>query len=104
VTAPKTATITLAQPIQRRSKQTGEVVDSVETLTLQPPTAGDMADALDAAEGDPRRMGSMTRFLACRCTGLTRAEFDNLSLEDGAALMTAVAGFLGNGQATGPTH
>jgi hypothetical protein len=97
-------TIHLSNPIQRRSAMTGEVVDRVAELTLREPTAGDMVDALDEAGGDTRRIGSLTRALACRCAGISRADFDALSLDDGSRLMEAVAGFLPAGPKIGPTH
>ncbi|MBX9594289.1 MAG: phage tail assembly protein [Roseomonas sp.] len=97
-------TIKLSQPIELRAKATGEVIDSLRELTLRPPNAGDMADALDEAGGDMKRVGSMTRFLACRCCGITPAQFNALPIADGIALITAAATFLPSGQETGPTH
>lgn len=94
--------ITLRQPIELRSAKDGKVVDSIAEVTFRTPTTGDMVAALDACGGDQGRIGSMMRAIAARCTGLSHAQFDELSLEDGQALMQAAAGFLGNGPLTGP--
>jgi hypothetical protein len=98
-----TKTITLKEPIVVRSKTNGAVVSTIAELTLRPPSAGDMADALDAAEGDNKRQGTIMSFLAARCAGITFADFKALSWHDGAAILAEVADFLSDGQGTGPT-
>lgn len=95
--------ITLREPLERRSAATGQVVDRVEEVTFRRPRAGDMAAALDACGGDKSKVGSMMNALSARCTGLSLADFNELSPEDWQEIMEHAAGFLGSGLKTGPT-
>lgn len=98
-----TRKVTLKHPIVMRSTASGAIVTSISEISLRPPTAGDMADALDAADGDNKRQGTIMSFLAARCAGISFAEFKQLSWHDGAAILAEVADFLSDGLATGPT-
>ena len=94
-----TVKIALRQPIERRSAQTGKVVDSVAELLLRPLKLGDLVAAMDAAgEGGK---GTMTLHLAARCCGVGAAELAELGIEDGMEVMDAVAGFIPAGLRTG---
>lgn len=95
--------IKLSQPIELRSATTGQVVSSITELKLRAPNAGDMADALDEAGGNMKNTGTLIRTLACRCAGITRSQFDGLSMADGLRLIGEMTAFLGNGPATGLT-
>jgi hypothetical protein len=97
VSAP--VTITLRQPIERRSASTGQVVDSVAELVLRPLKLGDLVAAMDAAADAGK--GTMTLHLAARCCGVTAAEMADLGIEDGMEVMDAVAGFIPAGLRTG---
>lgn len=91
-------TITLAEPIILRSAQTGAEVSRIDTVQFREPRAGDMAAAMDV-DGK----GSMVLVLAARCTGLTRAQVEGLSVEDFMRLSEVATGFLGTGLPTGRT-
>ena len=60
-----------------------------------------MAAAMDA--GGAGGNGSMMLALAARCCGLTRAQVEDLSIEDFYALSEVASGFLQRGQETGPS-
>jgi hypothetical protein len=92
--------LVLKEPIQRVSKQTGQVVDSIAEITLRRPKLGDLVAAMEAA-GAGASAGSMTLHLAARLSGIPAAELSELGLEDGAALMELVAGFMPAGLKTG---
>jgi hypothetical protein len=98
-----TKIVRLKRPIEQRSKTTGAVVHVIDELTLRPPTAGDMADALDAADGDNKRQGTIMSFLAARCAGVSFAQFKDLTWHDGAAILAEVSDFLADGPEIGPT-
>ncbi len=90
--------IPLTRPLELRGRD-GKVIVSMAELKLRPPTAGDLADAMDAEGGK----GSMMRALVCRCAGITRADFDNIALADAAPIFEAVTRFFPSGQTTGGT-
>ena len=92
--------ITLKEPIVLRSTDTGAEVHRIATLEFREPRAGDMAAAMDA--GGAGGNGSMMLALAARCCGLTRAQVEDLSVEDFFALSEVASGFLQPGQGTGP--
>jgi hypothetical protein len=92
--------ITLKEPIVLRSTDTGAEVHRIATLEFREPRAGDMAAAMDA--GGAGGNGSMMLALAARCCGLTRAQVEDLSVEDFFALSEVASGFLQPGQETGP--
>ncbi len=92
--------LTLMEPIQRVSKQTGQVVDSITEITLRRPKLGDLVAAMDAA-GSKASSGSMTLQLAARLSGIPAAELEELGMEDGQALLELVAGFMPAGLRTG---
>lgn len=94
------ARLVLREPIQRVSKQTGQVVDSIAEITLRRPKLGDLVAAMEAA-GAGASAGSMTLHLAARLSGIPAAELSELDMEDGAALMELVAGFMPAGLKTG---
>lgn len=94
-------TIRLSRPIERRRASDGMVLESISELTIREPTAGDLMEATD--EAGVNRPGSLMRALACACAGISRTDFDGLGLEDGAALLGAVGGFLPAGLLTGRT-
>jgi hypothetical protein len=93
--------ITLSEPIVLRSAQTGAELDRIAVVTFREPRAGDMAAAMDAGGKDGG--GTMILALAARCTGLTRAQVEDLSVDDFMALSEVATGFLGTGPATGKT-
>lgn len=93
---------TLKTPLETRSKETGEVLERISELRLRPLLAGDLVEAIDAGKGGTAQ-ASVIRMLACRSAGLTREQFDRLSIEDGIGLMEAVAPFIPAGLTTGPT-
>lgn len=95
-----TIKITLKEPLVLRNAETGAVVHSIEVLDFREPRAGDMAAAMDA--GGAGGSGSMILALAARCSGLTRAQVDDLSIEDFFAISEVATGFLQRGQVTGP--
>lgn len=92
--------LTLLEPIQRVSKQTGEVVDSITEIHLRRPKLGDLVAAMEAA-GPGASSVSMTLQLAARLSGIPAAELNELCMEDGAALLELVAGFMPAGLRTG---
>jgi len=95
-----TIKITLKEPIVLRSAETGAEVHRIATLEFREPRAGDMAAAMDA--GGAGGNGSMMLALAARCCGLTRAQVDDLSIDDFFAISEVATGFLQRGQETGP--
>jgi hypothetical protein len=95
-------TITLSAPIERRSKATGEVVDRVAELTFRPLVAGDLVEAINASDNMANK-GSFLRALVCLSCGLSAADFDALSMQDGMVVMAKVADFLPSGLPTGKT-
>jgi hypothetical protein len=95
-------TITLKTPIERRSKATGAVVDRVDELTFRPLIAGDLVEAINASDNMANK-GSFLRALVCLSCGLSAADFDALSMEDGMAVMARVSDFLPAGPPTGKT-
>ncbi|MCA3288237.1 MAG: phage tail assembly protein [Roseomonas sp.] len=92
--------ITLKEPIVLRSAETGAEVHRISEVDFREPRAGDMAAAMDA--GGAGGNGSMMLALASRCCGLTRAQVEDLSIEDFYALSEVASGFLQPGQGTGP--
>jgi len=95
-----TIKITLKEPIVLRSAETGAEVHRISEVDFREPRAGDMAAAMDA--GGAGGTGSMILALAARCCGLTRAQVEDLSIEDFYALSEVASGFLQRGQETGP--
>jgi hypothetical protein len=96
-----TIKITLKEPIVLRSLDTGAEVHRIATLEFREPRAGDMAAAMDA--GGAGGTGSMILALAARCSGLTRAQVDDLSVDDFFAISEVATSFLQRGQGTGPS-
>jgi hypothetical protein len=92
--------ITLKEPIVLRNAETGAEVHRIATLEFREPRAGDMAAAMDA--GGAGGTGSMILALAARCSGLTRAQVDDLSIDDFFAISEVATSFLQRGQETGP--
>ena len=95
-----TIQITLKEPIVLRNVETGAEVHRIATLEFREPRAGDMAAAMDA--GGAGGTGSMILALAARCSGLTRAQVDDLSIDDFFAISEVATSFLQRGQETGP--
>ena len=91
--------ITLKEPIVLRSLDTGAEVHRIAEIDFREPRAGDMAAAMDA--GGAGGTGSMILALAARCAGLTRAQVDELSIQDFFQISEVATGFLQLGQATG---
>jgi hypothetical protein len=85
--------LTLKEPLELRSAKTGEVINTIATLTLRKPKLGDLVAAMDAA-GGTKEPGTMTLHLASRITGMPVRDLAELGLEDGAALLERVAGFM----------
>jgi len=92
--------ITLREPIILRSAETGAEVHRIAEIDFREPRAGDMAAAMDA--GGAGGTGSMILALAARCAGLTRAQVDDLSIDDFFAISEVATSFLQRGQETGP--
>lgn len=92
--------ITLREPIILRNAETGAEVHRISEVEFREPRAGDMAAAMDA--GGAGGTGSMILALAARCSGLTRAQVDDLSIDDFFQLSEVATGFLQRGQVTGP--
>ena len=95
-----TIKITLKEPIVLRSAQTGEEVHRIAEINFREPRAGDMAAAMDA--GGAGGTGSMILALTASCSGLTRAQVDDLSIDDFFAISEVATSFLQRGQETGP--
>ena len=95
-----TIKITLKEPIVLRSAQTGEEVHRIAEIDFREPRAGDMAAAMDA--GGASGTGSMILALTASCSGLTRAQVDDLSIDDFFAISEVATSFLQRGQETGP--
>jgi hypothetical protein len=95
-----TIKITLKEPIVLRSLDTGAEVHRIAEIDFREPRAGDMAAAMDA--GGAGGTGSMILALAARCCGLTRAQVDDLSVDDFFAISEVATSFLQRGQETGP--
>ena len=91
--------ITLREPIILRSAETGAEVHRIAEIDFREPRAGDMAAAMDA--GGAGGTGSMILALAARCAGLTRAQVDDLSIDDFFQISEVATGFLQRGQVTG---
>jgi hypothetical protein len=96
-----TIKITLKEPIVLRSAQTGEEVHRIAQIDFREPRAGDMAAAMDA--GGAGGTGSMILALTASCSGLTRAQVDDLSIDDFFAISEVATSFLQRGQETGPS-
>ena len=92
--------ITLREPIILRSAETGAEVHRIAEIDFREPRAGDMAAAMDA--GGAGGTGSMILALAARCSGLTRAQVDDLSIDDFFQISEVATSFLQRGQVTGP--
>ena len=95
-----TIKITLKEPIVLRNAETGAEVHRIAEIDFREPRAGDMAAAMDA--GGAGGTGSMILALAARCAGLTRAQVDDLSIDDFFAISEVATSFLQRGQETGP--
>jgi len=85
-------TLTLAKPLTRKTKDTGEVVESIDTLTFRPLVAGDLFAALDA--GGAGGEGSLVRALLARSVNMAHKDIDRLDLEDLVAAMERLESFL----------
>ncbi len=92
--------IVLKEPIVLRSLDTGAEVHRIAEIDFREPRAGDMAAAMDA--GGAGGTGSMILALAARCSGLTRVQVDDLSVDDFFAISEVATSFLQRGQETGP--
>ena len=92
--------ITLRDPIILRNAETGAEVHRIAEVDFREPRAGDMAAAMDA--GGAGGSGSMILALAARCAGLTRAQVDDLSIDDFFQISEVATSFLQRGQVTGP--
>lgn len=92
--------ITLKEPIILRNAETGAEVHRIAEIDFREPRAGDMAAAMDAGGKDGT--GSMILALTARCSGLSRAQVDDLSIEDFFAISEVATGFLQSGPQTGP--
>jgi hypothetical protein len=88
-----TKTIPLSTPIERRSKDSGKVLDAITELTLQPLKTGDLLAAIDHAGGE-ERAGKITGYLIARSARLKVQEVNDLPIEDGMKLLDAVKDFL----------
>ena len=93
--------IMLKEPIVLRNAETGAEVHRIAEIDFREPRAGDMAAAMDA--GGAGGTGSMILALAARCSGLTRAQVDDLSVDDFFAISEVATSFLQRGQETGPS-
>ncbi|MDP3329421.1 phage tail assembly protein [Parvibaculum sp.] len=85
-------TLTLTKPLERKTKDTGEVVERIDTLTFRPLVAGDLFAALDA--GGEAGQGSLVRALLARSVNMGHKDVDRLDLEDLVAAMGKLEGFL----------
>ncbi|MCA3413829.1 MAG: phage tail assembly protein [Roseomonas sp.] len=94
-----TIKITLKEPIVLRNAETGAEVHRIAEIDFREPRAGDMAAAMDA--GGAGGTGSMILALTASCSGLTRAQVDNLSIDDFFAISEVATSFLQRGQETG---
>jgi hypothetical protein len=92
--------IVLKEPIVLRNAETNAEVHRIAEIDFREPRAGDMAAAMDA--GGAGGTGSMILALAARCSGLTRAQVDDLSIDDFFAISEVATSFLQRGQETGP--
>lgn len=91
--------VKLRTPIERKTTD-GKVVETIAELTLRKPKLGDLIEALDAGGGD-KSPGTMLLHLASRCAGVSPADLAGLDLEDGAAVLQAVQGFMPAGLLNG---
>lgn len=98
MTAP--VTIRLSRPIELRRASDGAVLSSQDTITLRPPTLGDMMEAVDA--GGAKR-GQVMLHLAARLSGLSVRDLAALPLADGEEVMLACEGFSARGRTAGET-
>lgn len=101
MTPPAAVDLTLAEPIILRDAKTGTEIHRIAEVTFRPPRAGDMAAAVDAMAGGGN--GTMILALAARCTGLTRAQVEDLSVADFLALSEVATRFLEPFLPTGKT-
>lgn len=91
--------VDLRTPIVRKTKE-GKVVETIASLTLRKPKLGDLVEALDASGGE-KSPGTLVLHLAARCAGVTPGELADLDMEDGAAVLQAVTGFMPAGLLNG---
>ena len=92
--------IILKEPLVLRNAETGAEVHRIAEIEFREPRAGDMAAAMDA--GGAGGTGSMILALAARCSGLSRAQVDDLSIDDFFQISEVATGFLQSGPQTGP--
>jgi hypothetical protein len=85
-------TLTLAHPLERKTKDTGEVVERIDRLIFRPLVAGDLFAALDA--GGDAGQGSLVRALLARSVDMAHKDIDRLELEDLLAALGKLEGFL----------
>jgi hypothetical protein len=96
-----TIKIILKEALVLRNAETGAEVLRIAEIDFREPRAGDMAAAMDAGGKDGT--GSMILALAARCSGLSRAQVDDLSIEDFFQISEVATGFLQFGPQTGST-
>lgn len=85
-------TLALTKPLTRKTKETGEVVESIDTLTFRPLVAGDLFAALDA--GGEAGQGSLVRALLARSVNMAHKDIDRLDLEDLVSALGKLESFL----------
>lgn len=93
-------TVKLRGPIERRSKETGQVLERIEELVIRPLKLGDLVAAMDASGGG-RDLGTLTLHLAARACGVPAGDLAELGMEDGQEVLDAVTGFMPAGLKAG---
>tara|TARA_R110000868_G_scaffold225568_2_gene477800 strand:- start:15197 stop:15493 length:297 start_codon:yes stop_codon:yes gene_type:complete len=93
-----TNTHTLIEPLVIKTKETGEEISRVDSITFRPLKGGDLLTAMDTSAGKP---GSYLRDLIARSTTLSHAQVDNMCSEDIGECIERVQAFLPRGLTTG---
>lgn len=93
-------TVFLKSPLQRIVKDTGEVVSTIDSVTVSKLKTGQLLTALDIAGN---KQGSLMRHLISMSTRLTHEEVDRLDIEDFTAISAEMEGFLPTSLQTGGT-
>ncbi len=81
----------LKHPLKRVTKETGEVVEVIESVTVTKLQTGALLNALDEAG---ERQGSLMRHLISQSTRLTHEQVNRLDLDDFAAISAEMERFL----------
>lgn len=83
--------IFLKHPLRRVVKDTGEVIESIDSVTVTRLKTGALLNALDAAG---ERQGSLMRHLISQSTRLSLEDVNRLELEDFMAISAEMESFL----------